>query len=336
VNVRVEPIPLVDLGDDTVFKCLYQPVYITASVGPSWFSQYNYTWKPNIFIDKPTSPIITYTGNEDTTLMVLVRTPLGCANIDSTRIHVFPGNFGTLSPIDPEMCPRNAVTLTAGGGVKYQWSPALYLSNTNTPVVSSEPVTSTTYTVFVTDKHGCVDTLHTTVTVHPDGTVVLPDTVVLYPGESYQISPQGNLLYYSWFPTVGLSPNASVSNPVASPTVNTRYYVTGTTEAGCKATDSVYFLVREESAIGMSNAFSPGSEPNPVFKVSHLGTATLKAFRIYNRWGAKVFETSNINEGWDGTFNGEPQPMGVYVYTVEAQSNTGKPFVKQGNVTLLR
>jgi gliding motility-associated-like protein len=166
--------------------------------------------------------------------------------------------------------------------------------------------------------------------------VVLPDTVVLYPGESYQLSPQGNLLYYSWFPTVGLSPNAFVSNPVAAPSVNTRYYVKGTTEAGCEASDSVYFLVREESAIGMANAFSPGSESNPVFKVSHLGTATLRSFKIYDRWGVKVFETADINQGWNGTFNGTPQPMGVYVYTVEARTNKGKQFIKQGNVTLLR
>ena len=144
---------------------------------------------------------------------------------------------------------------------------------------------------------------------------------------------------FAWhilFHQAGLSPNASVSNPIASPSVNTRYYVTGTTEAGCKASDSVYILVREESAIGMANAFSPGSAPNAEFKVSHLGTATLKSFRIYNRWGTKVFETSDINKGWDGTFAGEPQPMGVYIYTVEAMSNTGKAFVKQGNVTLMR
>jgi gliding motility-associated-like protein len=336
LTVRVEPLPRVDLGDDTVFKCLYQPVYITTHVGPSWFSPFTYQWRANDLIDKPTSPIITFTGDVDTTLLVTVKTPLGCANSDSVRIHVYPGKFGTLSPIDPEMCPHNAVTLSAGGGVSYRWNPPLYLSNPNAPLVTSEPVTTTEYSVYISDKNGCIDTLKTTVTVHPEGTVSLPDTVILYPGESYQLNPQGNLLYYSWFPTVGLSPNASVSNPVAAPQVNTRYYVTGTTEAGCKATDSVYIMVREESAIGMANAFSPGSAPNAEFKVSHLGTASLKSFRIYNRWGVKVFETADINKGWDGTFNGQPQPMGVYIYTVEAVSNSGKPFIKQGNLTLIR
>jgi gliding motility-associated-like protein len=149
------------------------------------------------------------------------------------------------------------------------------------------------------------------------------------------MDPSGNCLYFTWFPTVGLS-NPNASNPIATPLVNTRYYVTATTEAGCKATDSIYVLVHDESALNMPNAFSPGSNPNPEFKVLHLGTATLKSFRVYNRWGNKVFETSNIEQGWNGQYNGAPQPMGVYVYSVEAVTNTGKTFTRQGNVTLIR
>ena len=95
-------------------------------------------------------------------------------------------------------------------------------------------------------------------------------------------------------------------------------------------------MVHEESVLDMANAFTPGVETNPEFKVSRRGIASLKSFRIYNRWGTKVFETSDINKGWNGQFNGEPQPMDVYIYTVEAVTNKGKSFVKKGNVTLLR
>jgi len=49
-----------------------------------------------------------------------------------------------------------------------------------------------------------------------------------------------------------------------------------------------------------------------------------------------VFETKNISEGWDGTFHGKPQPMGVYVYEIEAVSNTGALFKRHGNITLIR
>jgi gliding motility-associated-like protein len=335
-TVRVEPRPRVNITEPIIYKCMTHPAYVTAHVNPFWFNQYSYHWAINDYLDKLDQPIVRYTGDMDTMLYVLVTTPLGCAGIDSVRIKVYPNKFASLAPIDPDICPRDTVLFTASGASTYRWEPPLYLSDTASAVVTSKPVTTTSYTLYATDTHGCVDTLYTTVTVNPEATISLPDTVVLYPGQSYQLNPLGNLLYYSWFPTLGLSPSASVSNPVASPTVNTRYYVSGTTEAGCKASDSIYVLVHQESAIAMPNAFSPGSEPNPVFKVLHMGAATLKSFRIYNRWGVKMFETSDINKGWDGTFNGEPQPMGVYVYTVEAVSNTGKPFVNQGNVTLVR
>ena len=50
----------------------------------------------------------------------------------------------------------------------------------------------------------------------------------------------------------------------------------------------------------------------------------------------KVFETTDIDKGWDGTFNGTPQPMGVFVYQVEAVTSIGTKFEKHGNVTLVR
>jgi len=50
----------------------------------------------------------------------------------------------------------------------------------------------------------------------------------------------------------------------------------------------------------------------------------------------KVFETSNIDMGWDGTFNGTAQPFDVYVYEVSAVTSSGQNILLHGNVTLLR
>ncbi len=335
VTVRVEPLPNVDIGVDTFQKCFYTPLYITAHVKPEWFTKYAFMWNANEFIDVLSSPIITFTGPRDTTLIVTVTTPLGCTGVDSTRVQVYQGRFGAVTPSDTAVCPRNPVTMSASGGVSYLWRPAVYLSDSTTSVVTANPVTTTDYTLYVTDKNGCVDTLPVSLQVYAEALVSLPDSAILYPGQSFQLDPGGNGLYFSWFPTVGLN-NPGIANPVATPSVNTRYYVTGTTESGCVASDSVYILVHEESQIDMANAFTPGVMPNPEFKVSHNGIASLKSFRIFNRWGTKVFETSDIDKGWNGQFNGEAQPMGVYIYTVEAVSNKGTSFVKQGNVTLIR
>src|SRR5690606_35059908 len=140
---------------------------------------------------------------------------------------------------------------------------------------------------------------------------------------------------FSWFPPLGLSAD-NIANPVAKPEVDTRYYVSGTSEAGCTTNDSIDVLVSLDSYIDMPNAFTPGSAPNAYFKPVHLGEATLKSFAICNRWGVKVFETKNIDEGWDGTYKGTPQPMGVYICMIEAETFRRRHFIKQDNFTLIR
>jgi gliding motility-associated-like protein len=181
----------------------------------------------------------------------------------------------------------------------------------------------------------CYDTQTLYIAVYPSAVLNLPDSVTIWPGESYQINPGGNGLYYSWFPPSGLSAD-DVSNPVASPQVRTRYFVTARTENGCVVKDSIDVLVNTESVLDLPNAFTPGNGTNGTFRIIKRGMATLRYFRVYNRWGNKVFETTDINRGWDGTFNGVAQPAGVYVYSVDAVTSTGQEFHKGGNITLIR
>ncbi|NDC40942.1 MAG: gliding motility-associated C-terminal domain-containing protein [Chitinophagia bacterium] len=98
----------------------------------------------------------------------------------------------------------------------------------------------------------------------------------------------------------------------------------------------IYINVEHESVIAVPNAFTPGSNLNSTFHIYLRGAANLNHFRIYNRWGNLVFETKDILQGWDGMYNGTPQPFGVYVYDIEAVTNTGKLVQRHGNVTLIR
>ena len=171
--------------------------------------------------------------------------------------------------------------------------------------------------------------------IKSSGTITLPDTVTLFPGDSYQFNPGGNCLYFTWSPLNGLD-NPNISSPTTSVQSSIIYTVDAKTEFGCKVTDSVVVVVEDDSEINVANAFTPGSVPNDIIRVQHHGIAKLNSFRIFNRWGQLVFETTNIDEGWDGTFNGQPQPIGAYVYYADAISYRGKRFYKQGNITLLR
>ena len=59
-------------------------------------------------------------------------------------------------------------------------------------------------------------------------------------------------------------------------------------------------------------------------------------FQVYNRWGQRIFETNDPNQGWDGSYNGKEQVQGAYVYFISLVSSSGETFTKNGSVTLIR
>jgi len=88
--------------------------------------------------------------------------------------------------------------------------------------------------------------------------------------------------------------------------------------------------------VGLPSAFSPnGDGGNEVLYVRGAAIATLD-LRIYNRWGQLVFETRSQSVGWDGTFNGQPQPMDAYAYVLNVNFIDGSSKTLKGNITLLR
>jgi gliding motility-associated-like protein len=57
---------------------------------------------------------------------------------------------------------------------------------------------------------------------------------------------------------------------------------------------------------------------------------------IFNQWGVKVFETNDYTAGWDGTYKGKPQPVGVYVYVATLQLTDNTTVTKKGTLNLIR
>ena len=88
----------------------------------------------------------------------------------------------------------------------------------------------------------------------------------------------------------------------------------------------------------LPNAFSPSSNnaATAKFGILNKDISKLNYFRIYNRWGEEVFQTSDPLQGWDGTYNGKPAPVDVYVWIADAFCESGLEIKKSGNVSLLR
>ncbi|MFN6389819.1 MAG: gliding motility-associated C-terminal domain-containing protein, partial [Bacteroidota bacterium] len=108
--------------------------------------------------------------------------------------------------------------------------------------------------------------------------------------------------------------------------------------SGCRSEEQVRLdFLCSEDGIYVPNAFTPnGDGKNDVFRIRGYGVEYISIFRVYSRWGELMFETTDISQGWDGTYKGELQFPAVYVYYIEGVCTNNQKIVKQGNVTLIR
>ena len=89
--------------------------------------------------------------------------------------------------------------------------------------------------------------------------------------------------------------------------------------------------------IQVANAFRPDGV-SPIFKPILSDPTGIQEyeFSIINRYGAQVFLTSDVNEGWNGRSANSPAKQGVYVYLIRATGADGVEVVKKGSFLLLR
>lgn len=336
VFIEVQPIPKINMGGNR-FICKYDTLRINSGVTPAWYGSYIYDWTPGTFLSDSAAPYTVFTAGDTTKLLLEVKTPAGCSSIDSIMIWKLNGDFASMS-IDTSLCPGDSIVLnpisTEPGITSYVWHPATYLSDSTQTNAVVKPINDINYTGIATSSFGCKDTLTFSVHMYPAAVISLIDSVVLFPGETYQLLPITNAHYHTWSPPIGLTDTNTI-NPVADPSVTTLYKLRAVTEDGCIATDSVRVRVMENSVITVANAFIPGGYSGNL-KAQLRGIARLRYFRIFNRWGVMVYESTDITEGWDGTLDGKPQPAGVYVYEAEALTSTGQVIHKQGNITVLK
>jgi gliding motility-associated-like protein len=139
-------------------------------------------------------------------------------------------------------------------------------------------------------------------------------------------------------PITGLN-NAFIANPVAVPGSNTLYIVKGTDFNGCINYDSVEVKVLSggKDFTEIPNSFTPNNDGiNDCFGPGKFWRNIVsQEFMVYNRWGERVFYSTNTGGCWSGNYKGVEAEAGSYVYYLKAKTICG--FVaKKGIVLLIR
>ncbi|MBI4929840.1 MAG: gliding motility-associated C-terminal domain-containing protein, partial [Bacteroidetes bacterium] len=202
------------------------------------------------------------------------------------------------------------------------------------------------YSITVTDANGCIQTQTITVTTlsSPTATATATSQTIIMGNATTLIATGGGT--YSWSPSIGLS-CANCSNPTATPSQTTVYCVFVTNANNC--TDSACIIIIVEfscnaNAVYVPNAFSPNDdEQNDLECVFGNNCIRELLFIIYNRWGEKVFETTDLKICWDGRYKGKlwgstpsEESAAVFVYYLQATLTNGEKIKKKGNISLIR
>lgn len=187
--------------------------------------------------------------------------------------------------------------------------------------------------------------VYDTVKIHglPNASIQPPTTTVACILDTALLSAvyDNSNYFYAWSPahffSYRLEPKSDNNSTVLG-IIDYPGYVklTITDPFGCMATDSLYLDPKPCCEVLFPNAFTPnGDTHNDVFRPIFKGYHKFHTFIIVNRWGQKVFETSNSDDSWDGNFNGVPQDIGVYYYYLKYDCGGGTLEAK-GDVTLIR
>jgi len=183
------------------------------------------------------------------------------------------------------------------------------------------------YNITFTDDFGCQIDSFLNIEISPSPIVNLGNDSMFCFKNPFYISA-GNHSDYTW-QDGSTTANFLVENYGT-------YLVEVMNEWGCFGRDSISFSTNCSTELFVPNAFSPNEDgENDFFQAYGIEVVQFN-LKIFDRWGAFIFESNNIEQGWDGKFKGQLKENGAYVYFIKATFLDGTSIQKKGDVTLMR
>ena len=265
------------------------------------------------------------------TYTVTITDGSGCSGTKVITI-TQPDSISAIINTTPTACGTNngSANVIAHGGtgnLTYLWSNGGATTSTITNLGAG------TYSAAVTDSAGCTKTVSGMVAITAAPIANAGPDVTIKSDSTTHLSASGGGTY-SWTPPTGLS-CTNCQKPYASPVVTTTYYLTVIDSNGCSSVDTVIVTVVPFFII--PNVFSPNNDGvNDLFEIRADGYKDYHV-EIYNRWGQKLFETTDSKVYWDGLIMGGAKASdGIYYYILSLTDNTDAVKTYKGFLSLIR
>lgn len=286
---------------------------------------------------------IRFSPKDSANYILKVTDSLGCVTRDTVFIRSYHPDFEVVYAKD--VCSGDSVVLEVvnhGEPIHVTWRISEQVELIDPKIIVRPTKAAHTYHVRVTYGDGCVYEEDIDINVHgfDDGEVVAtadPRRVVV--GRTVQLDVEPGGYSYQWTPTDVLD-DPSKKSPVATlnETGDVVFKVKVTDEYRCMAMDTVLVHVLPldcEKGVFLPNAFSPnGDGVNDELRVRGYVIKDMN-LSIYDRWGEKVFESTDQSEGWDGRFKGRGLTSDVYNFILRYTCINDEQFSRTGNVSII-
>ncbi len=294
-NVEVKPLSetVAITTEDTVI-CPNQTTILTANCNVPFF--WSEESNPNVSIG---TGIDFFASPGSTTTYYLN----GQTKIDSITVYVVNPPFVNLG-VDTTFCEADTVVLNAFApdAIFYTWS----TGDTTSTTLATD---TGTYWVIV-DNLGCgvYDTIiFHTLLPNPAIDLGLDSTFCFFDNDTLYLDAGSNSIAYKWIPYGDTTQIVKVLTAAY-------YQVTATRANGCKRRAGFEVLEICIPQIFIPSAFTPdGDGLNDVFLPS-VNNLTQYSLQVYSRWGQLLFSSGDPSQGWDGRYNGNEMPTGIYTY----------------------
>jgi len=308
IVIRAIQDPEVYIGADTVI-CEQFPLTIGTDVAGA-----TYAWNT-----AETTSHIRVNSTGDYMLAVNLE---GCVVLDTIAVTAMPAPDIDLGG-DRDICPEQTIVLDATYGTN-----SSYVWNTGATTSSYAATAAGTYSVTVTSEYKCIGGDTVTLRAYPRPVVSAGrDTTVCEETPLLLAPAQMNADSLLWS-------DGSVGETLSIRYGGT-YVVTGVNKCGT-GSDTVV-ITQIFCDIWMPNAFTPnGDGVNDIFRaLGNIGRLEGFGLSVYNRWGERIFHTSDKYKGWDGQYNGKDALLGTYAYVLEYHIGD-RPYLQKGSFHLLR
>lgn len=286
----------------------------------------SYVWSPSVINLGSAGDTAIATPPVTTTYRVTGSKTLNsmtCKDDTSITVKVIPLPFVSLGN-DSVICFGDKEILYAGSGY------AAYLWNDNSKNSQLTVDSAGTYSVTVTDNNGCSANGSINMILRKPPLLDLGDTITVK-SNMYSLFPAKDYASYLW--------NDNSRNRNLTINKTGIYSLTVTDIYNCSSYDSVYVNLLISDLIWLYNAFSPDNDGlNDIYMPEFADNFFCTDYKmtIFNRWGMKIFETDNINKGWDGTFNNIKCPAEVYVCRIRYKDFNNNMTTRLSEVVLIR